>query len=106
MYQSVTPVETNNLNYESTAFNSYMMERIPTKADRKSNRLSRSIQNDSIHSRHKSNKSHSVMRLTDLTRENIARNSREMRELRNSHDVTSSRERKAEAGEPELYVSN
>ena len=46
------------------------------------------------------------MRMTELTRENIARNSKEMRELRNSHDVASSKERKAEDGEPELYVSN
>ena len=47
-----------------------------------------------------------MLKMNELTRENIARNSREMRELRNSHDITTSRERKLEAGEPELYVSN
>ena len=106
MYQSVTPIEKNDLNYESAAFNSYMPDRIPTKHERKTHHLSRSIQNDSVHSRHRSNKSHSVLKMNELTRENIARNSREMRELRNSHDITTSRERKLEAGEPELYVSN
>ena len=107
MYQSVTPViETNDLNYEANAFNSYMPDRIPTKPERKTHHLSRSIQNESIHSRHRSNKSHSVSKMNDLTRENITRNSREMHELRKSHDMASSRERKLENGEPELYVSN
>ena len=44
--------------------------------------------------------------MNDFTRENITRNSREMYELRKSHDMASSRERKLENGEPELYVTN